>query len=336
MTDALLDQHDAVLLDLDGTVYRGGEATPSARDVIDRVRTQGVAIRYVTNNASKPPGAVADHLRALGLQAEIGDVSTSAQAAAAMAAETLPRGAKVLVVGTDAFAHEIAEVGLTPVRRFEDAPVAVVQGHSPDTGWAELAEACLAVRDGATWIASNDDRTLPTERGELPGNGAMVTALRAATGREPDIAGKPEAPLLRRAVESCSGRRPLMVGDRLDTDIAGGVALGIPSLFVLTGVGTAGDVLAAPTDRRPEYIGADLRALLAPARLTRVEASEAWTARSADVGVELSRDSADVPPEPLSALRSVCAAWWSAGSGPVEVVGADPEAKAVLDELGLS
>ena len=336
MTDALLDQHDAVLLDLDGTVYRGGEPTPSARDVIDGARAHGVAIRYVTNNASKSPDAVADHLRALGLHAEIGDVSTSAQAAAAMVAETLPRGARVLVVGTDSFAHEIAEVGLTPVRRFEDAPAAVVQGHSPDTGWAELSEACLAVRDGAMWVASNDDRTLPTERGELPGNGAMVTALRAATGREPDVAGKPQVPLLRRAIESCGAQRPLMVGDRLDTDIAGGVALGIPSLFVLTGVGSAGDVLAAPSDRRPEYIGADLRALLAPARLARVDTSEAWTARSTDARVELSRGSADAPAEPLSALRSLCTAWWAAGSGPVDVVGGDPEAKAALDELGLS
>ena len=202
MTGTLLADHDAVLLDLDGTVYRGGQLAPGADEAIAGVREAGVLARFVTNNASKPAQAVADHIRDLGLEADADEVSTSAQAGAALLAAQLPAGAKVLVVGSESLAGEIDNLGLVPVRRVDEEPVAVVQGHSPDTGWWNLAEACLAIRGGATWVACNSDLTLPTERGQLPGNGAMVTALRAATGAEPQVAGKPERPLLDRAVDS--------------------------------------------------------------------------------------------------------------------------------------
>lgn len=336
MTNTLLDRHDGLLLDLDGTVYRGGVAITSAAATLSAARESGVALRFVTNNASKSPAQVAEHLRTLGLEAAPAEISTSAQAAAEMVAEAVSPGAPVLVVGSAAFADEIAGVGLRPVRRFEDEPVAVVQGHSPETGWAELAEACLALRSGARWVASNGDRTLPTERGELPGNGAMVAALRTATGREPDVAGKPQAPLLRRAVASSGAERPLMVGDRLDTDIAGAVAYGMSSLFVLTGVGAAHDVLAAAPEQRPDRIGADLRAVTEPAAATEVDESEAWAVRCGESSVELGSACADERADPLSALRALCAAWWATSTGSVQVVGTDATAKSALDELGLA
>ncbi|QGK70584.1 HAD-IIA family hydrolase [Allosaccharopolyspora coralli] len=336
MTDSLLDHHDGLLLDLDGTVYRGGDAVSSAAETLAGAREAGVALRFVTNNASKSPAQVVDHLRALGLAAEPHEISTSAQAAAAMVAESVPPAAAVLVIGSAAFADEVAGVGLTPVRRFEDEPVAVVQGHSPTTGWADLAEACLALRFGALWIASNGDRTLPTERGELPGNGAMVDALRTASGREPEFAGKPQVPLLRRAVASSGAERPLMVGDRLDTDIAGAVAYGMPSLFVLTGVGTPRDVLTAASEQRPDRIGADVRAVTEPAAATEIRGSEAWTVRCAESVVELGSSTAQDDADPLAALRALCAAWWATGEGRVDVVGTDATAKSVLYELGLA
>ena len=145
---------------------------------------------------------------------------TSPQAAAVMLADRHPAGAKVLVIGAPWLEESVRQAGLEPVRLAEDNPVAVVQGHSPDTGWRNLAEGCIALRAGADWVACNVDTTLPTDRGMLPGNGSMVAALVAATGLHPRVAGKPERPLLDAAVRQVGSSRPLVVGDRLDTDIA--------------------------------------------------------------------------------------------------------------------
>ena len=149
-------------------------------------------VLFVTNNASRGPAEVAQHLCAMGFTAKPDDIVTSAQSAARLLQEQLQPGAPVLIVGTDSLAAEVRNVGLKPVRQWSDDPVAVVQGHSPQTGWPDLAEAALAIRGGALWVAANVDRTLPSERGLLPGNGAMVAALRAATDSEPQVAGKPE------------------------------------------------------------------------------------------------------------------------------------------------
>ena len=244
-------------------------------------------------------------------------------------------GSKVLVVGSESLAGEIDNLGLVPVRRVDEEPVAVVQGHSPDTGWWNLAEACLAIRGGATWVACNSDLTLPTERGQLPGNGAMVTALRAATGAEPQVAGKPERPLLDRAVDSAGAQRPLMIGDRLDTDIAGAVTYGMPSLLVLTGVGTPEDALFAPPELRPGHIAEDMRALLRPSAESAVGEHEAWKVRVGERALELSANSA-ASADRLTALRALCAAWWPVGSGRIAVQAGDARAEQALRELGLA
>ena len=167
-------------------------------------------------------------------------------------------------------------MGLKPVRQWSDGPVAVVQGHSPQTGWADLAEAALAIRGGALWVAANVDKTLPSERGLLPGNGAMVAALRAATDSEPLVAGKPEPTLLTDALARGKFRTPLVVGDRLDTDIAGANAAGLPSLHVLCGVSTAADTVRAAVGQRPNYIAEDLRSLYARADSLRIGPHPAW------------------------------------------------------------
>lgn len=340
----LLDGYDVLLLDLDGTVYRGGEPTPGATEAVDAAHRNGSAIRYVTNNASKPPEEVADHLGKLGLDAHPDEVSTSAQAGAAVLADQLPAGARVLVVGSTALESEVDAAGLVPVRSAADRPDAVVQGHSPHTAWSDLAEACLAIRAGAVWVACNNDFTLPTERGQLPGNGAMVAALSAATARTPQVAGKPELPLLERAVTSAGGQTALMVGDRLETDIAGAVNAGLGSLVVLTGVSTAADVLAAPPELRPEHIAADLRALHRPAAESRVVEQAGWKVRIDENALLLERngsledsgslDGGDAS-EALPALRALCAAWWQVGCGAVDVRADDASAAAALRELGL-
>ncbi|GAB3554037.1 HAD superfamily hydrolase (TIGR01450 family) [Actinopolyspora lacussalsi] len=345
MERSLGAEHDALLFDLDGTVYRGGEVIKGADSTVSRARDSGITIRYVTNNASKPPEAVADNLNTLGVPAAVSEISTSAQAGAALLAERLPLGAPVLVVGTVALAEELVAVGLSPVRTTDAGPVAVLQGHSPDTTWADLAEACLAIRAGAVWVACNRDATLPTERGELPGNGALVAALREATGGFPLVAGKPERTLLDRAAASAAARRPIVVGDRLETDILGAGRAGVPSLMVLSGVSTPAELLAAPPECRPAHVAADVTALELPAAASRISEQSAWKIDTTGAGLTLaavngadnrSEESGTYPWNRLSALRALCAAWWSEGSGgDVEVLCEDSTAETALRELGL-
>jgi HAD superfamily hydrolase (TIGR01450 family) len=329
-----VSEYDALLVDLDGTVYRGPDAIDGAVESLEAARG-GATISYVTNNASRGPDEVAEHLRELGLTLESDDVVTSAQAGAAVVAEHCEPGAPVLVVGAEALAEEIRLVGLTPVRSEEDEPVAVVQGHSPETGWRILAEATLALNRGAHWVACNVDPTLPNERGFLPGNGAMVAVLRTACRREPEVAGKPAAPLLRQAIERAGAQRPLVIGDRLDTDIAGGHAVDADSLLVLTGVSTAADVLGAPPEQRPTYLGPDLQVLGGDLDAIRVLDGDTggWTASREDGVVVLASGADD---DTAGALRALCRVVWDAPAGDAEVRAADDRAEKMISTLGLA
>ncbi|MCV7279189.1 HAD-IIA family hydrolase [Mycolicibacterium flavescens] len=306
---ALAQDHDCLLLDLDGTVFRGHQATVGA---VDTLATLQARLLYVTNNASRAPAEVAEHLHSLGFAAEPDDVVTSAQSAARLLASQLPAGAAVLVVGTDALAAEVSQVGLKPVRQFSVGPVAVVQGHSPQTGWPELAEAALAIRDGALWVAANVDRTLPSERGLLPGNGSMVAALRVATDREPQVAGKPQPTLLNDALARGDFTTPLVVGDRLDTDIAGANAAGLPSLLVLTGVSTAADMVRAAEGERPDFLAPDLRALTSPAEELRIGPHPAWRVDVEATTVTV-HSTGHAATDPLAVVRATAGALWAAG-----------------------
>jgi HAD superfamily hydrolase (TIGR01450 family) len=319
----LVDGYDLVIFDLDGVVYLGAEPVPGAVEAVNRLREQGTGLVYATNNAARRPDEVAAALTGLGIPATAGEVLTSPQAAAALLADRLAPGAPVLVVGTGALAAEVAGAGLTPVSSAEDNPVAVVQGYGPNVGWPELAEACVAVRGGALWVATNGDRTLPSARGPLPGNGSLVAALATALDRQPDhVVGKPAPALFERAAQRTGARRPLVVGDRLDTDIEGAVRAGMDSLLVLTGVSTPTDLIAAPPHRRPTHIGADLSALF-----TVDDGADGWQVRDRDGRWELAGAGT-----PVGALRAMCAAAW-AGSPPTAVVPGSPAAEAALEEL---
>lgn len=264
MTDSLSAQHDALLLDLDGVVYAGAAALPHAADVLQGVRGAGVHLAFVTNNASRTPAQVADMLTAMGVPADPTDVVTSAQAAARVLAELLPAGSSVLVVGGEGLVEAVTARGFRLVSSAAEGPKAVVQGFSPDVGWRQLAEATFALRAGAVYVASNTDLTIPTAHGIGPGNGLLVHAVRTASGVEPVVAGKPETPLMAESVERVAAARPLVVGDRLDTDIAGANRAGIPSLLVLTGVTDVRGLLAAQGEERATFVGMDLRALMRP------------------------------------------------------------------------
>lgn len=328
MTETLLDRHDAVLFDLDGTVYHGTRPIPAAAEAIAHVRERGGNVRFVTNNAAKSPEAVAEHLVRVGVAAQTAEVSTSAQAAAALLRERLPAGAVVLVVGTASLEAEVRAVGLRPTRQYGPEIAAVVQGHSPDTCWSDLAEACLAVRAGAWWVACNLDTTLPAERGQLPGNGSMVAALRAATDCEPVVAGKPEAPLLRTAARSSGATSALVVGDRLDTDIAGAVAAGYRSLVVLTGVATAQRLLAAEPGERPDYLAADLTVLTREVSVAELEIGPrpGWRVTVEGAVATVENTAADC--DRLDLLRHLCHVAWSSPVSSVRA--ADPLAEKML------
>jgi glycerol 3-phosphatase-2 len=327
----LLARFDVLLADLDGTLYRGHAAVPGAVAAVREAAERGVRTAYVTNNASRSPSVVAAHLAELGFPAGPDDIVASSQAAAAVLAEQLPAGARVLVVGAEALAAEVTAVGLAVTDRADDA-AAVVQGHSEETGWRQLAEATVAVRAGAVWVACNLDPTIPTDRGTMPGNGSMVGVVRTATGLEPQVAGKPGPALLLEAARRSGATRPLMVGDRLDTDIEGGRAAGMTTLLVLTGVSDAAELLAAPPALRPDYVGADLAALTKAPNDLAPGPRPGWDVRVVAPGeLVLSGAGSD----PVDALRALCGAHWTAGGGPVRVTADGPVAAEALRVLDL-
>lgn len=312
-TDRPLDvMYDTALLDLDGVVYAGGEAIAYAVDSLAAAREHGMHLAYVTNNASRTPQAVAGHLTELGVPAAADDVITSAQAVSRLISEQVPAGSRVLAVGGEGLRVALRERGLVPVDSADDEPAAVAQGYSPELPWSRLAEASFAVNRGVPWFASNTDLTIPSSRGIAPGNGAAVEAVRIATGAEPQVAGKPQPPMHRETVLRTGARRPLVVGDRLDTDIEGAYAGGVDSLLVLTGVTTAAQLPAAGPKHRPTYVAADLRGLLEVQPEVTPMGSDfrcgGWSASAADGRLVL-----DGEGEPLDGLRALCALAWTVG-----------------------
>ncbi|MDO9455021.1 HAD-IIA family hydrolase [Nocardioides sp.] len=255
--------YDLAMLDLDGVVYVGRDAVPGAAEHLAAAREEGMGVAFITNNASRPPGAVADHLNDLGVPATAADVVTSAQAAATVLRDRLGEGARVLLLGAAGLEEALAERGLVAVGVDDDAE-AVVTGYGPQVPWGDIMRAAVRIREGLWWVASNTDGTIPTPYGIAPGHGVLVDTVRRFSGVEPVVAGKPERPLLDETVRRVGGERPLMVGDRLDTDIKGARTVGIDSLLVLTGVTGLAEVVSAREEERPSYVGLDLRALTEP------------------------------------------------------------------------
>lgn len=273
---------DALLLDLDGVVYTGPGAIPHAVESI--VRAAGtVRVGYITNNASRTDESVAAHLREFGLAVEAADVVTSPQAAVRILATLVDPGARVLVVGGDGLVSEVEAAGFRVTRSADDGPAAVIQGFAPHVGWEHLAEASFALHTGIPWVATNTDWTIPVARGIAPGNGTLVSAVHLAVGRLPVFAGKPETAIFEVARERFGASNPLVVGDRLDTDIMGGKRAGLATALVLTGIDRAKQVLAAPPTMQPDYILGDLRELFEPYPAIAIEV-DADGVRTAEVG----------------------------------------------------
>jgi len=217
----------------------------------------------------------------------------------------------VLVVGGAGLVEALIAEGLRPVRSTDDAPLAVVQGFAPEVGWHELAEGARAVRSGLLWVATNLDLIIPTANGPAPGNGALVDAVAAAAGRRPDVvAGKPRPEAFQGAAARAGSRRPIVVGDRLDTDLEGARAAGIPGLLVLTGITGVSELLGCPPEARPDLVGRDLGALLAAHPQAVVDDRGTGRCRDATVCADgtVEQRGADI----LDLLRAACAAAWAA------------------------
>ena len=321
--DPLDTAYDVALLDLDGTVYLSGAAIPGAPEALRKADAAGMRLAYVTNNAFRTPAAIAELLTSFGVAATPNDVVTSAQAAARLLAERLPAGAPVLVVGGNGLRTALRERGLRPVSTAAARPRAVVQGYSPNIDYSLLTEGGLAVAAGALFVASNADLTLPSSRGNQPGNGSFIQVIATATGVKPLVAGKPEPPLHHESVLRTGAKHPLVVGDRLDTDIESACRVDADSLLVLTGVtGLTEAVLASP-EQRPTYIAEDLAGLLEPHPAVTSDDGEfacaGWTARLNGNQLELTGSG-----QRIDGLRALCAAAWSADPSQVTKESASP------------
>lgn len=305
----LVEEYDLAMLDLDGVVYIGDEAVPGAPDHLARARKSGVHLAFITNNASRPPEVVADKLTGLGIEASGGDVVTSAQAAAHVLLDRFGEGALIAVLGAAGLGAAVTEAGLVPGEVHDEDAVALVSGYGPDVPWRDIMRAAVRVRSGLPWVASNTDLTLPTPEGIAPGHGVLVRMLSGFAGVAPIVAGKPERPLLAETVRRLGGERPLMIGDRLDTDIEGAHRADVDSLLVLTGVTGLDELVAATPVERPTYLARDLAGLFvahgAPRRTDRVAWELGGWSATADGALHVSGDG-----EPGDWWRVVAAAAW--------------------------
>jgi HAD superfamily hydrolase (TIGR01457 family) len=253
----IADGYDAFLFDLDGVLYRGEEPVEGAPQAVERLRRTGKRVAFVTNNSSRTPASVATKLIAVGIRAEPGEVASSALVTADLLSA---RGVETaFVIGEEGILQALGDAGIRVVGDGEAIADVVVIGWDRGADYGSLARASLLVERGAKLVATNADASYPSPEGNLPGAGALLAAVVTTTGAEAEIVGKPHAPLLRAALERAGGRRPLVVGDRLDTDVAGALALGWDSALVLTGISTREQAEGGPI--HPTYVLEDLSGL---------------------------------------------------------------------------
>ncbi len=262
--EPLISAYGLLLSDLDGVVYRGSEGISANIDALNRAEAEGVQLGYITNNASRNHAEIAAQLSSYGLPSSHAEIMTPSQSIVPLLAEFLSPGDPVLIVGGPGLHEIVSEAGYRDVSSVDEHPRAVVQGFTASVNLGEITQISYAVQTGIPWLATNDDRSVPKERGIAPGNGAMVQAVFWATGQYPRVAGKPERPIYDAALARWPHERALFIGDRLDTDILGARRAYIDSVMVFTGIGTAKEVLAAGRDRRPLYVVDDLSQLFSP------------------------------------------------------------------------
>ena len=313
MVARVLGTFETLLLDLDGVIYEGNRAIVDAVESISELRAKGIQIGYVTNNASRTSEAIAEQLRAFGLELKAEDVITSAQAGAGLLKQIVPAGSKVMVVGGEGLRSNVSLAGFQVVESSKDLPAAVIQGFDPSVGWKQLAEASYAIQNGAKWVATNQDWTIPREEGLAPGNGTLVSAVHTAVGQLPVVAGKPEKAIFETALSRFGSSSAVYVGDRLDTDVLGANRAGIGSALVMTGVTTRKELLAAKDESRPTYILGTLKELLTGYQQP-TKTKRGYKLGNAEVellGQKILVSFGD--PKSLEALKCACLTIWDSG-----------------------
>ncbi len=258
----LLAGYDNVLLDLDGCVWVGDTPTRGARDAVAELRAAGKGLAFVTNDSRRSPEEYVRKLWSLGLRASLEEIVTVGAAIQFVIAGRAT-GRPTYVIGSPAIFRHVSEAGARIVNgteRESSAELVVVAGHDA-FDFAELRTATRALLDGAEMIAADRDRTFPTGDGLSPGTGAIVAALEYASDRTAVLVGKPEPQLFRTALDRLDEGRTLVVGDRIDSDLAGAAAAGLDAAIVLTGVSSRADAGAAE-DPAPVAIADDLHSLV--------------------------------------------------------------------------
>jgi len=255
----LADPYDAILLDLDGVLYRWPDPIPGAAAAVSALRDAGKRLAFVTNNSSRAPAQVVERLASVGVRAAPEEVVTSSLVTASILAERGVRSA--FVIGEEGLLGALAAAGIDAGTGTGDLPDAVVVGFDRSADYAKLRDAAVLVERGVPLVASNADASFPAPGGESwPGAGALLAAIETTTGVRGEVFGKPEPSLFLRALASIGGGRPLVVGDRLDTDIAGAARLGWDSALVLTGDTRLQDL--ERTEWKPTFVLEDVAGLI--------------------------------------------------------------------------
>lgn len=253
-----------LILDMDGVLWRGNEPMPGLADFFDTLRQHGIGFVMATNNASKTPQQYVAKLAQFGVTVSEAQIFTSAEATGDYLQHTYEPGVKAFVVG------DVGLVTAVRSRHFQllsvdevmggETAVFVVAGFNPNATYPQLAAGALLIQKGAHFIGTNPDLTFPSEYGPLPGAGSFLAFLQAATGVEPVVIGKPGPLIFQMAMAKLGGtpQNTAMVGDRLETDIAGGKAAGIQTILVLSGISQLDDVAQA-NGLQPDFIFEDIR-----------------------------------------------------------------------------
>jgi 4-nitrophenyl phosphatase len=257
----LLERAKSYVIDMDGVIYRGDLCLPHVPEFLKALDDNGIPFLMATNNSTKSPEEFAEKLQKMGIDLAADRILTSSVATRGMVEERYPKGTGVCVVGMEALHRAMFHDGYF-VPAGKEAQVVVSGGHFGLT-YDDLRKACLAIRAGADWFATNGDTTFPTEEGIIPGSGAIIAALHAATDKSPVVVGKPSTGMIDEAMHSLGTSAPetVMLGDRLDTDILAGERAGLPTMLVMTGVTSQAELDAS--DIVPDVIIDDLAPLVA-------------------------------------------------------------------------
>lgn len=229
----------ALILDMDGVLWKADSPIGDLPAIFARIRERGLKYVFATNNGTKTPEEYKQKLAELGVEIDAAQMVTSAMGVAFMLTKKFPKGTRIFVIGEDGIRVALQEKGfeILSVENAQQAQV-FVMGIDRNITFQKMMEATLLVRAGIPFYATNTDKTFPTPRGEIPGAGAWISVIVTATGVEPIVAGKPSPYLMELSLEKLgtSKAETLVVGDRLETDIAAGQNVGCPTALVLSGV----------------------------------------------------------------------------------------------------